>query len=454
MEITVKYKEEKLIVIGDFNAHIGILGNQPLNQNGRLVRNLMESTDLILINTDETKAKGRVTWRQGIYESVIDFIFCNESMYDKIEMMEADEQGEKINISDHNLITVEVTIGGNNKKREGEGKIISYYKMTDDRMIKMRNNVKNLIQGENIVNMGKMEDKIKEQCEKHLKVKRKIGAKENKDKPWYNENIKKEISRKRDICKRLRKEKNNIRKEELKRELKARKEKIGRMVRGEITEYENKIVKKIKENDNPNKKMSKHIKEIRGENKEILKTEVYSEEGSKMEDEELKKELVETWKETMAREENKSEQTWNLETKREYIQRLEQEIEWLDNSRNITMEGVSRDGRGVSPMKKVKISQEMVEKQIEKMKKNKAPGPDGIKNEIYKFLIKDTTILSKITQLYNKILENGQIPKTWKESKTVLILKKSKPTVRDLRPIALTNTIYKVFMNSCHQTII
>ena len=41
---------------------------------------------------------------------------------------------------------------------------------------------------------------------------------------------------------------------------------------------------------------------------------------------------------------------------------------------------------------------------------------------------------------------NALLPSTWTESKTVLIPKKNKPTVKDLRPIALTNATYKLFM--------
>ena len=75
---TEKYKEEKLIIMGDLNAHIGLVGSQSVNQNGRLVRDLMEHTNLIMLNLDEEKTTGEITWSQGNMESVIDFVLCNE----------------------------------------------------------------------------------------------------------------------------------------------------------------------------------------------------------------------------------------------------------------------------------------------------------------------------------------------------------------------------------------
>ena len=47
----------------------------------------------------------------------------------------------------------------------------------------------------------------------------------------------------------------------------------------------------------------------------------------------------------------------------------------------------------------------------------------------------------------NNILDKkDKLPSTWTESKTVLMSKKNKPTVKDLGPIALTNATYKLFM--------
>ena len=110
-------------------------------------------------------------------------------------------------------------------------------------------------------------------------------------------------------------------------------------------------------------------------------------------------------------------------------------------------------GNIISKMKKVKISVEDVKRQINKMKKNKAPGPDTLRIEIYKALIEEEDIISMMCILMNKVLETGQVPANWKTSKTVLLEKKKRPTIEDLRPIALTNCSYKILMGILKQKI-
>ena len=51
-------------------------------------------------------------------------------------------------------------------------------------------------------------------------------------------------------------------------------------------------------------------------------------------------------------------------------------------------------------------------------------------------------------------MEEGIIPKGWKISKTVMILKTKQPEPKDHRPIALTNVGYKIFMSLVKDKIV
>ena len=72
-----KYKEEEIIVMGDMNAHIGILGEK-IDRNGESLLQLAEDTSLEILNI--TTAIGKITWRRKNSNeiSAIDYIMVNE----------------------------------------------------------------------------------------------------------------------------------------------------------------------------------------------------------------------------------------------------------------------------------------------------------------------------------------------------------------------------------------
>ena len=97
-------------------------------------------------------------------------------------------------------------------------------------------------------------------------------------------------------------------------------------------------------------------------------------------------------------------------------------------------------------MKEIEINEEKITKRLKKLKEKKAAGPDGLKPEIYKVLAnkkKSVNILSKCMQ--NEV-KRKEKPNSWKKSKTKMIKKVKKPKINELRPIALTNISYKIFM--------
>ncbi|KAI0994438.1 hypothetical protein K3495_g13742, partial [Podosphaera aphanis] len=86
-----------------------------------------------------------------------------------------------------------------------------------------------------------------------------------------------------------------------------------------------------------------------------------------------------------------------------------------------------------------------VEEALNKLPGNKAPGPDGIPNELLKHCRKS---LSKVlTDLFNACISQGYHPSKFKESITVVLRKPQKPsydTPKAYRPIALLNTMGKL----------
>ncbi|XP_041984068.1 uncharacterized protein LOC121736750 [Aricia agestis] len=90
------------------------------------------------------------------------------------------------------------------------------------------------------------------------------------------------------------------------------------------------------------------------------------------------------------------------------------------------------------------ILQVEVENAIDSLKKDKAPGPDGIDNDILKH--NKETIIPILTELFNDILVTEIIPQQWTESNIILLHKKGdKHDIGNYRPISLMSNTYKIF---------
>ena len=81
---------------------------------------------------------------------------------------------------------------------------------------------------------------------------------------------------------------------------------------------------------------------------------------------------------------------------------------------------------------------------MKKTKEKRASGLDGIKPDLLQTIGEDEYCLRVMVKGMNKILnKEDNMPNSWLQSKTVMIPKKKKLTIRDLRPIALTNATYR-----------
>ena len=107
-EIDEKLEENQdtaIMLLGDFNGHVGFLGRQKVDRNGRFATEMMNNNKTILLNCDD-KCDGIYTWESKEYRSAIDYVLVNSKMYQSVHKMTIDEHQEHLDLSDHNVITV------------------------------------------------------------------------------------------------------------------------------------------------------------------------------------------------------------------------------------------------------------------------------------------------------------------------------------------------------------
>ena len=93
-----------------------------------------------------------------------------------------------------------------------------------------------------------------------------------------------------------------------------------------------------------------------------------------------------------------------------------------------------------------RISKQEVEKCVKKQKNGKAAGPDDIPYEFYKN--GGEIVVEKMNKLFNQVWMEERVPRKWNECRVTLLHKgghKSKNELKNYRPIALMNTVSKVF---------
>ena len=184
---------------------------------------------------------------------------------------------------------------------------------------------------------------------------------------------------------------------------------------------------------------------------------VYDEHGSEIPKEEKKEVIKDYWENIYGMHENNIKEVWNVETKRTYLG-IREENMLSKNYIRIQVENEQGDdlvvwGEGtlayldaVCTVKRVikemeyPAVEEELKESLRKLKNKKAAGPDKMKVEFYKTFQDSEKFIKLLTESFRQIIERGKVPESWKESRTVMIPRKSKPKVLELRPITVTNT--------------
>jgi hypothetical protein len=97
---------------------------------------------------------------------------------------------------------------------------------------------------------------------------------------------------------------------------------------------------------------------------------------------------------------------------------------------------------------------EDVKKGVKMIKTGKKEGPDGIRGEMVKSLTESPICMRAMTEGLNNVNRAGIPPESWKRSRTAMIPKVKKPQVSQMRPIALTNVGYKLYMSMVRNSIV
>ena len=193
----------------------------------------------------------------------------NEKMYNKFIKMVIDEQKEEIDFSDHNLITAcfYMKRKRNIMRNKGEKQIMKINEETKDLFKQTLRSKMEATQ--QLTSLDEFNGMIKE-TSREVMIKT-IRIRENQKKQeepiWFNMNIKKEISKRREINKKRRNETNVEEKVRLDKEYNIQKAKVNNSVQDTVEKYEINLTEKILKYRNKSKNMWQHMNTLRKLNK-------------------------------------------------------------------------------------------------------------------------------------------------------------------------------------------
>lgn len=177
--------------------------------------------------------------------------------------------------------------------------------------------------------LPELEDEInkvaKDTMEKTFKRRIRQDNEEEPEPIWFNTNIRKEISVRRQYNKSRRKATTEEEKKKYKELYCEQKIKIKEMVKAAIYENERNMTDKILKDPNRSKKLWEYIDKLKGkETKSKDTTIIYDEEGNQLEQEKIPNLIKKFWTNIYQKHPNELEDIWNDTTKKSYEKNLEE----------------------------------------------------------------------------------------------------------------------------------
>ena len=454
-------EEENWILLGDFNGHLGFIGEQEVDGNGRMVFGLMEEYNLVLLNADD-RCEGSITRSFRGEKSAIDFMLVNAKLYENFKSLKIDENKTYYDLSDHCLLETVFRWERQRIQRRNTRQVDAKYYYSVDENLKekfLEELERELEEGEmqGRLNLHEIITKKSEEVLKR-KFKRSIinTGQVNKIEPiWITEEIKREIKTRREIN-RMGRVADIEQKDTIWHRYQMQRKKVKGMVAEAKKLSERKLANEIKKETDGRGKMWKHIQKLRGTLKKQQEICILDEEGRELEKENIPDAMKSGWRRVYQANENRIEEGWNEDEKSRYRLEKYKDKPIREGMNMLRLEDFRNRGNldVKYKMEEVRILKEDIIKGIKKIKAGKQPGPDGLRGEIYRWMIGSERCIEALKQTFQKVLSEGKPLEKWRKSKTVMVPKVKKPTIVQFRPIALTDMDYKLFMSIMKEKMI
>ena len=422
-------QNEGLIIAGDFNGHLHVLDEKEDDTNGLMINKWSEEYDLHILNLDQ-RCKGTYTRIRNDQKTTVDYILVNKKIFDMVEEIEIDEDRQIMDGSDHVVMHTKINMGyGRKKWNKPEWKIKEYISDNQEDI----NNLADYIEGKWTIESPNNPENMLVEIAKHVeeklsrKTKRRIGIENGikvAENIWMTNEIRQGIKLRKEYNRRKRNATSGKNKEDLEKLYKNQKYKVQRLIREAKINHEKKLTEEIKK-DKSGKKMWEHIEKLTDKKERANKgTEMYDTNSKIMSETEARKGIKETWNEIYKTgkkdltpiysgdwKEADIGKTYNEYQEKRRKDREEKEIEWIE-------------------AKKPKYNEEKLKKGLKRLKVGKTAGPDKTKAEVYQALGKKERCKLVLIENLDKIIEEKDIPNSWKKNKSKNDPKKKQTTTK------------------------
>lgn len=371
-------EEEIVFILGDFNGHLGFIGQQTVNYNGQIVLDFVTEQNLIILN-DTPKCSGTYTWSRNSQKSSIDFVLTNNRAYNMCTTMNIDEKQDIFDLSDHNIIEVKIDMQSPHTNYErGTWEEREYFRTDEESMAAYIAQLENNLKTNKYPTITKFNDMVYNAAQKTLKAtyRKRTAIQEEftQEAPWVTTEIRNEIK----IRKTLNRGKRTYKDEEdriLKTNLYTnQKQKVQILIKEEMQKYEVKLTESIRQDKSRGKKIWENINKLRGKpNKLDATPTLYNEDGTILTADETSESIEEYWTTIYKKHRNDIGVVWNRETKKMYAETIERELQKnITTHNNATFPSHLREhfdgdiqiGNTIMPMRNPQISREELTSQM------------------------------------------------------------------------------------------